>query len=269
MKKVLKGFDVLVLRGFLRQQLRHLREQKFRSRLQQVFGLTIDLHYHIPGESELTSLFDQFGSDKGSKRVDGHPYPWPPHSYSDVYEFIFTPLRQSTRLLVECGIGTNDPVKSSSMGTNGRPGASLRAWDAFFPHARIVGCDIDENILVHEGKIESFQCDQTSQESITSFRTRAGLEPETADIIIDDGLHEFEAGRIFFENMIDVLSDTGTYIIEDVRPNDAFKYADYFSKKSFSTYIWNISRSELPVGYNVIFIIRKQNSSKSCVQINL
>ena len=48
------------------------------------------------------------------------------------------------QLLIECGLGTNNINFKSSMGINGKPGASLRMWRDFFPSARIIGVDIDK-----------------------------------------------------------------------------------------------------------------------------
>ncbi len=36
------------------------------------------------------------------------------------------------------------------------------------------------------------------------------------DVIIEDGLHTFNANKIFFENSINILKDGGIFIIEDI-----------------------------------------------------
>jgi predicted methyltransferase len=43
---------------------------------------------------------------------------------------------------------------------------------------------------------------------------------ENFDIIIDDGLHTFDANVCFFENSIHKLSDNGYYIIEDIQNSE-------------------------------------------------
>ena len=48
------------------------------------------------------------------------------------------------------------------------------------------------------------------------------------DLMIDDGLHTFDAARCFFENSIDRLAPHGIYIIEDVVIPDLPKYREYF-----------------------------------------
>ena len=50
------------------------------------------------------------------------------------------------------------------------------------------------------------------------------------NIIIDDGLHDYDANIIFFENSIDILEDSGIYIIEDIDKSVVNKYEKYFEK---------------------------------------
>jgi SAM-dependent methyltransferase len=96
------------------------------------------------------------------------------------------------------------------MGAGGTPGASLRGWRAFFPQAQIFGADIDRRILFQEDRIATFHCDQTSVTSIAQI-------PETGfDIVIEDGLHEFDANVCFFENFVSRLNSGGIFIIEDI-----------------------------------------------------
>jgi hypothetical protein len=102
-------------------------------------------------------------------------------------------------------------------------------WRDYFPTAHIIGCDIDGDILFKEERISTFQCDQTSDKSIQKFIRGARLSKESVDIIIDDGLHQFHAGKCFFENMISRLRADGIYIIEDVHYLDIVRYKEYFA----------------------------------------
>jgi hypothetical protein len=58
--------------------------------------------------------------------------------------------------------------------------------------------------------------------------------PDDLDIIIDDGLHEFYANKVFYENSIHKLRDGGIYIVEDVKTTLAKEYAEYFSVENKS-----------------------------------
>ena len=102
--------------------------------------------------------------------------------------------------------------KKSSKEINGEPGASLRMWRDFFPLARVIGVDIEKEVLFKEERIETYYCDQLKSESIENFAKEAYIVEGYADIIIDDGMHDFEAGISFFEGTIKFLSEDGIYI---------------------------------------------------------
>lgn len=180
--------------------------------------------------SLLNQLCDKYGSDKG-EMTSTNPYPWQSHTYTDFYDMIFGLNRASVSLIIECGIGTNNPNIKSSMGINGNPGASLRVWQDFFPSAQIIGCDIDKDILFQNKRIKTFYCDQTNPNSIKNFIKNAQISLNSADIIIDDGLHEFEAGKCFFFFTIPLLKKDGIYIVEDVKPDDLVKFKNFFSNQ--------------------------------------
>jgi hypothetical protein len=144
----------------------------------------------------------KYGSDKNT---------W--HNYTQIYFLLLEKYRNENINLFEMGIGTNNVNITSNMGANGRPGASLRAWSEFFPNATIFAADIDKNILFQEEKIKTFYCDQLSPEVIQSMWSSIEVD---FDIIVDDGLHTFEANVCLFENSIHKLKEDGIYIIEDI-----------------------------------------------------
>ena len=114
------------------------------------------------------------------------------------------------------------------MSANGKPGASLRVWRDYFPNAEIVAGDIDRNVLFSEDRINCYWIDQLDPSSIANFWNQAG--GDNFDLMIDDGLHKFEAGVTLFQNSIHKLKKGGVYIIEDVTVTDLSKYKNYFSK---------------------------------------
>ena len=66
------------------------------------------------------------------------------------------------------------------------------------------------------------------------------------DLIIDDGLHNFNANIIFFSDSFKYLKKGGVYFIEDVLLNKLNKYELYFNKKSIDyeiIYFENINYS--------------------------
>jgi len=179
----------------------------------------------ISGDNYLATLCEKYGSDKDSV-TNKYLFDWPAHNYAAIYEFIFRDIRYSIKNVFECGIGTNNLTIKSNMGKSGRPGASLRVWQDYFPNALIYGGDIDESILFSEDRIKTFHLDQTSPISIAKFFNLCG--EIKFDLMIDDGLHEYEAGITLFSNSFSYLSKFGTYIIEDVKYSDINKYRNYF-----------------------------------------
>ncbi len=193
-----------------------------------------DVQYQKNDGSLINILADKYGTDKGEVSPDSNPYKWASHNYSDFYSLVFGLRRNDVKTLIECGLGTNNPSLVSTMGIDGKPGASLRMWRDFFPSANIIGCDIDSDILFSEERIKTYYCDQTSIESINNFLKNAVINEDSVDIIIDDGLHEYHAGICFFENMIKCLHSDGIYIIEDVNHLDMVRYKNYFCENSDS-----------------------------------
>jgi hypothetical protein len=66
----------------------------------------------------------------------------------------------------------------------------LRAFRDYFKKANIYGCDIDKKTLFKEKRIFTFQLDQTSKYNV---KDKLSLINKHFHIIIDDGLHTFEA----------------------------------------------------------------------------
>ena len=135
------------------------------------------------------------------------------HNYTVLYDKLFEGIRYNDLRIFELGIGTNNVALPSNMGPNGTPGASLRGWKEYFPNSLVFGADIDSDILFSEDRIQTFYCDQTNPCSISQMW---GTIPENFDIMIDDGLHKYDANVTFFENSIYKLNRGGFYIIEDV-----------------------------------------------------
>jgi hypothetical protein len=201
--------------------------RRFRNKLFGDYNSKLDELLRITNKSqnELSLLCDLYGSDKGT--LCGRTA----HTYTSVYEYLFSNIRSEVTLVFECGLGTDNPNIPSNMGINGRPGASLRVWRDYFPNAHIIGVDIDKDILFSENRIETGWLDQTLSETIIGyFKSLAEKYRNNFDIMIDDGLHTFEAAKCLFENSFSQLKTNGTYIIEDMCDNDVLKFKDYFKR---------------------------------------
>lgn len=160
--------------------------------------------------TELCQIMYKSGSDKGMFSRIGM------HNYTTFYHKLFNRFRNKNLRLFELGIGSNNENIESNMGIDGVPGASLRGWKEYFKNGAIFGADIDKDILFEEDRIKTFYCDQLNAESVNSMWLNEKDLTEQFDILIDDGLHTFEANKIFFLNSFYKLKQSGFYIIEDV-----------------------------------------------------
>lgn len=184
---------------------------------------------------ELSGLCDLYGTDKGSIGRAHRPYKWQAHSYALHYAELFTGRREEIKAVLEIGIGTNDPSLPSSMGLEGKPGASLRVWRDYFPKAYIVGADIDRKILFDEDRIRTFFVDQMRAETFEELWS--SVETDDFDLIIDDGLHSFEAARTTFDCSFSHLAPGGLYIVEDLSVVELQKMRDHLSGHQFEVRI--------------------------------
>ena len=209
---------------------------------------TLKLNYTVnsSSNSKLTQLMNMYGSDKGGK--NNH------HNYSDFYSELFFNKRKDIKNFLEIGLGTNNANVPSNMGKNGVPLASLKAWRDFFENAKIYGADIDKDILEDDERIKTFYVDQTDPEKIKAMFQNIGVEK--FDIILEDGLHEYNANICFFENSIEYLSDSGFYIIEDVYFKDKIKFINYFKNYDYNYLIVDIFHTN-NIANNCIVIVRK------------
>ncbi len=92
----------------------------------------------------------------------------------------------------------------------------MRGWRDFFPRALVYGADIDRDILFAEDRIKTFHCDQLDPSSIARLWAQPELR-DGMDIIIEDGLHTFEANISFLEGSLGQLRPGGLYVVEDIQ----------------------------------------------------
>ena len=155
----------------------------------------------LEGAEELNRLFDHYGSDKGSF-----------HEYSATYARIFKQLKESP-VILEIGLGTPNPRILSNMGTNAKPGASLKAIGHYLPSARVYGADVDRKILFNDSRISTFYIDQLNPKS---FEEIARHISTGIDVLIDDGLHSPLANLNTIIGCLPLMNTLGWLIIEDI-----------------------------------------------------
>ena len=163
---------------------------------------------HTTEETKLSEIIDLYGSDKNLS------------NYTHAYEHFFRPIKDDIKSILEIGIGTLVPgAKSSMYPVTDRPykqGASLRAWEHFFPNAKIYGGDIQEDTQFEEGRIKTFLFD-----SMNTEQCHEQLKDLSFDIIIDDGNHDAIAQIRTFYNLISRVNKGGIYVIEDITPGNS------------------------------------------------
>ena len=164
--------------------------------------------------TELCEIMARYGSDKGGYRGIGQ------HNYTPYYHRLFSGIRHTASAVFEFGIGSTSADIRHTMGPNGTPGASLRGWREYFPNANIYSADIDKSILSPEYRIFKFFCDQTNRSSIANLWQIPELKDRLFDVIIEDGLHVFEAQTLFMEMSLSKVKPGGIYVCEDVPDAD-------------------------------------------------
>ncbi|MGQ0445335.1 MAG: hypothetical protein ACT4O2_09475 [Beijerinckiaceae bacterium] len=168
--------------------------------------------------TRMCRVMSEYGSDKGYHRR---------HNFTTVYSALFEGRLDQPLKLFELGIGIKKREMPSTM--DARPGASLRAWRELFPNALVYGADIDRDILFQENRIKTFYCDQLDQASIRELWSQPELQGG-ADIIIEDGLHTFEANVSFLEGSLEHLRPGGIYIVEDIATSMVERWYDHLEK---------------------------------------
>ena len=268
LKFVMKKIDKILFNKKLLKIYKYFSSIKEEKKSSSLRDHKIEIFYSKNNQCQLAKLCDLYGSDKGAISADNHPYGWYPHTYTDFYDLLFSHRRATVKRILECGIGSNDTSIASNMGEDGKPGASLRAWRDYFPEAIVTGVDIDEKILFTEERIETYQVDQTSPESIKKFLKKMG--PTIFDVIIDDGLHEYCAGICFFEHLISSLANDGIYIIEDVILKDWQQYNAYFlgKEQEFNCRFINLHRPARKLADNSIIMITKNTKAKDVLNLS-
>ena len=152
-------------------------------------------------ETKLSELFKSYGSDKSTT-----------HNYYKIYNCLLKELGEPQKIL-EIGLGTNNVDVVSTMGKNGKPGASLRAFRDFTANAKVFGADFDSRILFTEDRIETYFVDQTNIHTFTELSQNVGND---FDLMIDDGLHSPNANLHSLHFFLQNIKVGGFAVVEDI-----------------------------------------------------
>ena len=152
----------------------------------------------------MIKIFNKYGTDKSNG-----------HNYHIIYNDVFNKLGKNKAMnLLEIGMGTNNPSLVSSMGENGKPGASLKSFKEYLPNSNIYGADIDRDILFNESRIQTTYIDQLNED--TFIKMNNDFNNIKFDVIIDDGLHSLCANLNTLLFSLENIKTGGWIIIEDI-----------------------------------------------------
>jgi hypothetical protein len=147
------------------------------------------------------NIFEKFKSNKGGYFKRNNTIR---HFYADFYEESLKNVKIEN--LLEIGI---------------EYGGSLRAWSAIFPKSNIFGADINK---------KTFYTNQLDKNELNNLYNK--IKDIKFDVIIDDGLHTYEANINTFEILYPLLNkQKGIYFIEDIIYKDLKRYYSYFGDR--------------------------------------
>ena len=180
--------------------------------------------YNQEFANQLSLEFTAAYSDKGSH-----------HGYHEVYSHLLA--AREPKSFLEIGLFLNDTQHTD-----------LFAWEQVFSNADIYGADIKEHLLFKRGRIKTFFIDQSKVETFAELRKSL---PEQIDLILDDASHIFELSINTFENLFDIVSEGGIYMIEDILfgqynidswEQRVSQFTNYFDVKGFDYEVFATSK---------------------------
>lgn len=141
---------------------------------------------------ELQNLGLKFGTDKSGIHTFNN------RSFLDNYEIFFKYLKEIKFSFLEIGVLN---------------GASLKVWENYFKHAKIIGLDIDPSKKQFENnRIQIYTGSQNDPMIINQIKKD---HPEKFGIILDDASHLNHLTIESFNLLFDHVLPGGLYIIED------------------------------------------------------
>jgi hypothetical protein len=127
------------------------------------------------------------------------------HDYTPNYHKLFAHLRHKPIRVLEIGVG--------GYADDDRGGQSLEVWRDYFPHAQIVGIDIQKKTMDLGPRVSILQGSQVDPDFLDDLVKTHG----PFDIIVDDGSHRNEHIVESYRLLFPTLAPGGIYVAEDVQ----------------------------------------------------
>lgn len=163
------------------------------------------------------------------------------HSYGEVYDALFESVKDTARNILEIGINK---------------GGSLLTWSEYFDKAIIHGIDLlpAPKMLNNIHNIKTYIHDAYNEKFIKDTFKNIKF-----DIIIDDGPHTLDSMIFVVKEYINLLTDNGILVIEDIQN---IKWIDILKSnvpKDIDKFVSFIDRRNIKGRYDdILFIINKK-----------
>jgi cephalosporin hydroxylase len=166
------------------------------------------------------------------------------HSYIDVYEKLFTPIRSTAKNILEIGVQT---------------GQSIMLWSSYFDDAAVYGLDINV-IPPILNKLKNVYCARANAYDVAYINENFVKNDIKFDVIIDDGPHTLQSMLFCAEHYTKLLSDTGILIIEDVQSIDWVPHIIKAFPQEYQKYVTCEDRRNIKGRYDDILVILDKRS---------
>ena len=201
------------------------------------------LHAHFrENPTETCRLFYFYGSDKAIG--------W--HNYGYIYHFFLLSWIKNPKYILEIGVGAETLDAMPAGGQSAVVGTSLRAWRERFSGSDVTGAEIANRSLICDPGLQIVFLDASTTDKITEFFVEFG--EKRFEIIVDDGLHEFETNRRLLEVGLAWLSPGGVYVIEDIPGTEIAQWRDYLGRQDFPAAILKIPHPTNGNDNNIVVI---------------
>lgn len=184
------------------------------------------------------------------------------HSYFELYNKLFNPIRSQTKNILEIGIG-DFGVKN---------GGSMLLWKMYFKNALIhsagmLSKDRIYDIILKDKSIKTYlNSDAYKTEFVEEFKKQNIL----FDVIIDDGPHTLNSQCKCIELYSELLTENGILVIEDVQDILWIEKFKLITPKHLKKYIHIYDLRHVKNRYDdVVFVINKNILNKHYSDINV
>lgn len=162
------------------------------------------------------------------------------HSYIDVYQELFSPIKDSVEKVLEIGVQT---------------GQSILLWKSYFENAVVYGLDVSPipPILT---KIKDIICIRENAYD-TNFINKNFVN-EMFDIIIDDGPHTLDSMLFFAKHYTPLLKKGGIIVIEDVQNISWVEHIRNAFPIDQQEHVYVLDRRHIKGRYDDILVILKK-----------